>query len=269
LIAGIGDNCIDHYLPPINLKFAGGNVVNLVVNLQKHGAQSVYIGTVGNDENGKFIISSLRELGIQTDYIRQVIGKTGVTKISLENGDYVIKSEEYGVSNTYDLTDETIDFLKQNASLIHLSFTGKAIEIVPKIKDLKIPLSCDISYFYAKKNKELWQRLLPFLSYVFISVGSIKSEKEIYELIREISSYGPKCITATRGAKGCIAFYENEFLSYHSLLSSKDVIDPLGAGDAFISGFLYSALKSDKKLREHVETGSRWAAEACSHFGAW
>ncbi|MFT8977194.1 PfkB family carbohydrate kinase [Liquorilactobacillus nagelii] len=269
MIVGIGDNCLDYYLPPINLRFAGGNVLNLVSNLQKHGAQSVYMGTVGNDESGNFIISTLCDNGIYTDHIRQVVGKTGLTEIALENGDYIIKSEKYGVSNTYELTDTTIDFLKENASLIHLSLTGKAAEIIPIIKDLNIPLSCDISYFYDNFDKEFWECLLPYLSYVFISAGAVKSQEKIYALIHEISSYGTKCITVTRGAKGCIAYCEGEFLSYHSILSPSKVVDPLGAGDAFISGFLFSTLSAGNKLKDYVETGSRWAAEACNHHGAW
>jgi fructoselysine 6-kinase len=269
MIVGIGDNCIDHYLPPINLKFTGGNVVNLVANLNKHGAQAVYIGTVGNDERGDMIISTFRENGINTDFIAQVNGETGLTEIALEDGDYVIKYEEYGVSNSYNLTEAIFDFLKQNASLIHLSLTGKAVELLKDLKDLKIPISCDISNFYDHHDQDFWNELLPYLDYVFVSAGSVQSEERIHQLIEEIAAFGPRCIVATRGAKGCIAYYDGEFYSNKSVISASKVVDPLGAGDAFLSGFLFSAMHPSNTLKDHVEQGSTWAAEACSHYGAW
>jgi fructoselysine 6-kinase len=269
MIVGIGDNCIDHYLPPIDLKFTGGNVVNLVVNLVKHGQEALYIGTVGNDERGHTIISTLRDQGINTDYIAQVDGSSGLTELALENGDYVIKYEEYGVSNSYHLTEDTFDYLRENATLIHLSLTGKALELIPQLKDLPIPLSCDISHFYREKDRTSWNELLPYLDYVFISAGSVQTEEQIYELINEITSFGPKFVVATRGSKGCIAYDGKEFFSYDSVISTAEVVDPLGAGDAFLSGFLFSAVDSSKTLKDHVQTGSEWAAETCSHYGAW
>jgi fructoselysine 6-kinase len=269
MIVGIGDNCIDHYLPPINLKFTGGNVVNLVANLVKHGQKALYIGTVGNDERGNTIISTLRDQGIHTDYIAQVDGCTGLTEIALENGDYVIKYEEYGVSNSYYLTDDIFDYLRKNATLIHLSLTGKAVELVQQLKDLHIPLSCDISHFYHEQDRNYWKELLLYLDYVFISAGSVQTEEQIYKLINEIASFGTKYVMATRGSKGCIAYHDKEFITYDSVISTAEVVDPLGAGDAFVSGFLYSAVSSAKNLKDHVQRGSEWAAETCSHYGAW
>jgi fructoselysine 6-kinase len=268
LLVGIGDNCIDYYLPPINLKFTGGNVVNLVANMVKHGQEAVYIGTVGNDERGNTIISTFHKQGMNTNYITQMAGATGLTEIALEDGDYVIKYEEYGVSNSYYLTKEIFDFLQKEATIIHLSLTGKAEELIPQLKSLHIPLSCDISNFYYNYDQEFWKRLLPNLNYVFISAGSLVSKDQITEMINEIAGFGPKYVVATRGPKGCIAFHDGEFFSQESVIPSSDVIDPLGAGDAFLSGFLYSVLNSTH-LRKHVETGSEWAAKACSHYGAW
>jgi fructoselysine 6-kinase len=269
MIVGIGDNCIDYYLPPIDLKFTGGNVVNVVANLEKHGQKAVYIGTVGNDERGDTIISTLRDHGINTDYIAQVDGETGLTEIALENGDYVIKYEHYGVSNSYYLTDEMFDFLRQKAKLIHLSLTGKAVELIKNLKDLNIPLSCDISHFYSEHDQDFWKQLLPYLDFVFISAGSVQTEESIYEMINEIASFGPRYVVSTRGSKGCIAYNDGEFFANESVISTYKVVDPLGAGDAFLSGFLYSVVNPSNTLKDHVQQGSQWAAEACSHYGAW
>lgn len=94
-------------------------------------------------------------------------------------------------------------------------------------------------------------------------------EERIYELINEIASFGPKYVVATRGPKGCIAYHEGELFAFESVISPTEVVDPLGAGDAFLSGFLYSVMSPSNKLKDHLQRGSEWAAEACSHYGAW
>jgi sugar/nucleoside kinase (ribokinase family) len=269
MIIGIGDNCIDYYLPPIDKSFAGGNVVNVVANLQKHGQSALYVGTVGSDPRGSVLISDLQSLGMNTQFISREEGLTGITEIELWNGEYLIRSEEYGVSSQVKLNDETLQFLNEKATLIHLSLTGGAIELLQELKALSIPMSCDISTFFANHKSAYWEQILPHLDYVFVSGGSAVSDTEVRKIATEISVFGPAHIIVTRGANGVTAFWEGREVSQLSLLSASDVIDPLGAGDAFISGFLDSMKRGENGIEEHLLRGSEWAAEACSHYGAW
>lgn len=270
MIIGIGDNCIDHYLPPIDKSFAGGNVVNVVANLQKHGQPAVYIGTVGTDDRGTALISDLQALGMNTKFIARKEGLTGITEIELVgDGEYVIRSEEYGVSSHVSLDAETLAYLRESATLIHLSLTGGAIELLDRLASLSKPLSCDISTFYAKHDRAYWERILPHLAYVFVSGGSAASDDEVRRLAAEIATFGAKHVIVTRGARGVTAFWDEKEVSQASLLSASEVVDPLGAGDAFISGFLDSLKRSGRTIEDHLLSGSIWAAEACSRFGAW
>jgi fructoselysine 6-kinase len=269
MIVGIGDNCIDYYLPPIDRKFAGGNVVNVVANLQKHGLPSAYIGTVGKDEFGHVIVSSLEKLGVNTRFIAQLEGPTGVTEIELADGEYLIRSEEYGVSSEVTLTEEAMHYLKDHATLIHLSLTGGAWRLAEALKALNVPLSCDISNFYELYDKDQWQKLLPHLNCVFVSGGSAISVERIREIIGEIRSCGPEHIIVTRGSKGAIAYWDGKEVWQSSLIQASTVVDPLGAGDAFISGFLHSMKHEVNGIEQHLLQGSHWAAEACSRYGAW
>jgi fructoselysine 6-kinase len=40
----IGDNCIDRYLPPMNLHFIGGNALNTAVHMKLAGCDVSYMG---------------------------------------------------------------------------------------------------------------------------------------------------------------------------------------------------------------------------------
>lgn len=268
MIIGIGDNCIDYYLPPIDKKFVGGNVINVVANLQKNGQSAVYIGTVGTDERGDSLISDLEQLGMNTRFISREEGVTGITEIEIQDGEYTIKSEEYGVSSDVRLTEETMAYLEENATLIHLSITGKALDLIKELKRLSVPLSCDLSTFYDRYSRDYWNQVLPYLEYVFVSGGSNATEAGIRKMVAEISAYGPSHIIVTRGSEGVVAFWEGREVRQQSLLLASDVVDPLGAGDAFISGFIDS-MKQANSIEQHLFQGSQWAAEACSRFGAW
>ena len=269
MIIGIGDNCIDHYLSPVNQECVGGNVVNVTVNLKKHHFPTAYIGTVGNDRRGELILSSLQNFGIETNYVTKMEGPTGVTEIEVVDGEYVIKREDYGVSNSITISSETKEFLRNKASIIHLSLTGRAIELAPLLYPLNIPLSCDISAQYEQHSEDYWRELFPYLDYVFVSGGSSLSDERIQTIMREISNFGPQNVIVTRGSKGCMAYSHGKIVSRPSLLTASEVVDPLGAGDAFISGFLSSAADASRSIEDHIVIASKWAAEACMHFGAW
>lgn len=269
MIVGIGDNCIDYYLPPINIKRTGGNVVNVAVNLRKHNFAATYIGTVGTDKKGEIILSSLNKFGLDTSHVSRLNGETGLTEIEVVNGEYIIKSENYGVSNQIDISDETLEFLKENARIIHLSITGSAFTVIEKLKDIDIPISCDISNFFFHYTEEHWASLLPYIDYVFVSGGSTLLEEEAIEIAQKIASFGTKNIIITLGSNGCIGFFENRVISQPSLLKPSEVIDPLGAGDAFISGFLSSVISANNTSEQHLKIASQWAAKTCQHYGAW
>lgn len=269
MIVGIGDNCIDYYLPPINIKRTGGNVVNVAVNLRKHNLAATYIGTVGTDKKGEIVLSSLNKFGLDTSHVSKLDGETGITEIEVVNGEYIIKSEKYGVSNKINISKETLEFLRKNAHIIHLSITGSAFTLIEKLKDLDIPISCDISNFYLNYSKEDWSSLLPHIDYVFVSGGSNLSEEEALETSKQIFSFGSKNIIITLGSNGCIGFFQNKVISQPSLIKPSEVVDPLGAGDSFISGFLSSVISVNNTSDQHLKIASQWAAETCQHYGAW
>ena len=68
-VAEIGDNCIDVY-ERIGKKYPTGNVVDTGVNLQKLGIPVSIISTTGNDENGKWMLETLKKEGVDISHWR-------------------------------------------------------------------------------------------------------------------------------------------------------------------------------------------------------
>ena len=77
-IACIGDNCIDCY-DETGERYPGGNPVNVSVYFQRLGTSSSYIGAVGNDEDGRLIIESLRDKGVDISHVKVLEGNTAIS----------------------------------------------------------------------------------------------------------------------------------------------------------------------------------------------
>lgn len=58
-----------------------------------------------------------------------------------------------------------------------------------------------------------------------------------------------------------------------SQLAAGEIVDPLGAGDAFVAGYLSTlggTVAADAGAAEHaLLTACTWAAQACRQFGGW
>lgn len=92
-VAEIGDNCIDVY-ERIGKKYPTGNVVDTGVNLQKLGIPVSIISTTGNDENGKWMLETLKKEGVDVSHLKIGDGATAVTYMDMDgkdrvHGDYV------------------------------------------------------------------------------------------------------------------------------------------------------------------------------------
>jgi len=244
---------------------AGGNALNVVANLLIHDYPACYIGTVGNDENGEYIKNALLEIGCSASKIKKAPGKTGITKIELCQDDYRIIEEEYGVSNVIELTESEIVYIKNTAEVVHTSLTGKATEIIPKLVQTPVKISCDLGTVQQHTTFTHLKHLLSATDYAFISAGSALNREQVITLLERVASLGVSCVVATRGRHGCIALENNQFIDQEALLIG-ELVDPLGAGDAFISGFLS---QRNSSLKTRLECASRWAAEACKKLGAW
>ena len=89
-VAEIGDNCIDVY-ERIGKKYPTGNVVDTGVNLQKLGIPVSIISTTGNDENGKWMLETLKKEGVDISHLKIGDGATAVTYMDMDGILFLMK----------------------------------------------------------------------------------------------------------------------------------------------------------------------------------
>jgi fructoselysine 6-kinase len=146
--------------------------------------------------------------------------------------------------------------------LAHSSiFSGLESEL--RKLDRVIPL---ISFDFADSNDWSYVKAVtPYIDIAFLSADK-DSEKEIRKLAHLVYTMGPGLVVITRGAQGALAYNGSRYQS-QSIIPT-EVIDTLGAGDAFIAGFLVAYLKN-KDLARALSGGALAASKGCSIWGAF
>lgn len=98
------------------------------------------------------------------------------------------------------------------------------------------------------------------------SLAPNMSEEEIHALAKKAAGYGTKIIGITRGSKGSVFYDGTEF--YTQGICKVDVVDAMGAGDAFIAAFLRH-YADNKDMKEALSYAAERAAYACTYAGGF
>lgn len=259
-VATVGDNCIDFY-DETGEAFPGGNPVNVAVYISRMEGNSSYIGPVGTDAYGRFMIDRIGEKGVDTSHIRVVDGRTAVTHVEIKDGDRVLGDYEEGVMADFKLTDEDIDFLSRH-DLVVSGIWGMVESYLPRIKERGVPIAFD---FADKLDHEITQEAIAYVDYAFFSDES-KSKRELQDFMKAARARGPKVVVVTRGERGSIA-YDGEVFTEFGIVDCK-VVDTMGAGDSYIAGFLMGILEG-KSVVESMEKGAISSSVTIGYYGAW
>ena len=267
-VAAIGDNCIDIY-DKLGKKYPTGNVVDTAVNLRKLGVSVSVISTTGSDENGAWVLDTLRKEGLDVSRLKVGDGATAVTMMDMDgldrvHGDYIEGVLENIVFDAEDISFDAEDIsFAAGHDLVHTAFWGKADGVLGDIRQAGAPR---ISFDYANRlDSPLVEKTLPFVDYGFFSY---KKERDAFieDYLRDKAARGMKVAVATFGEKGSLAFDGKDF--HPGLVFPATVVNTVGAGDSFIAGFLW-AMVNDKGIDAALEKGARVAAEVVSVFEPW
>jgi fructoselysine 6-kinase len=265
-IIGIGDNVIDAYLHEKKL-YPGGNSVNVPVLAKRFGAEAAaYIGILGNDEPGQHFLSALREEGLDVSRVRMARGVTAQNYIhNSEDGD-----RHFVGNNGSDVVEQMLglllvqeDFrLIEKYSLAYTSVHSFIDYLLPSIAR-RAPLALDFSDGYHYRNIP---KLCPLLRFAFFSGGD-KSPEEVKNLARFALDSGAGTVVVTSGERGSYMLEDGR--EHTQGIVKANVVDTLGAGDAFIAAFLTAYSDSDGDLPHAAAAAAAFASRCCDHYGAF
>ncbi|WP_201841448.1 fructoselysine 6-kinase [Microvirga zambiensis] len=273
-VLGLGDNVVDRYLNTGKM-YPGGNALNFAVYSKMLGADSAYLGTFGTDVAARHVQATLEALGVPTLHSRVVDGENGHADVRVVDGDReFVFSNKGGVARQSPFTPgrDDVGYLSSFA-LIHTSCYSHLNPHLATLHAASRLLSYDFSYRWQVDN--LIAPITPYLDFAALSASDVGRDRAM-AVLREAIGLGCGLALATLGAEGAVAYNGEDFISVAP--KPTEVVDTLGAGDAFITAMLLNLIASgwtrgrpltSETIQAAMEKGSEFAAEICRIEGAF
>lgn len=254
------------------IKLPGGKGANQAVAASRLGSKVAFVGRVGNDEAGSFMIDTLKEDHIIVDDI-QIDEKheTGSAEIIVDK----YGSNEilvYGGANKF-IDDQEFDFNKIcNADFVISQFetnTEFTEEAFKKARELNVKTILNLAPAGTIDAKliSLTDILVVNESECeFVTTVKIKDNTDVEKASEKLSNLGFDNFIITLGSKGL--FYKINKNSGFMDAIKVDAIDTTGAGDAFI-GALACELKPDfSNIEQTLEYAQEISSKSVQVVGA-
>lgn len=271
-VIGIGDNVVDDYVH-IRTMFPGGNALNFSVYASMLGCDSAYLGVFGSDDSGKHVKQVLADKGVDTSHCRCIDGPNGHAILRIEDGERVfISSNEGGVSKSVpmEFIFDDLDYL-QSFSIVHTSAYSYMDSYLPRLQQLRPLVSYDFSDDF---DSDQALSLCQYIDIGFFSCSEWTKDAAM-ELLEKAVNRGCTIAVATRGPYEVILFDGQSWFKQSPQVEI--LTDTLGAGDAFITGFLISYVGGKANtdvplaslIEKSLEKAASFAAEICQVHGAF
>jgi len=262
-LLAVGDNCIDDY-SELGRRFPGGNALNVAVYAHRiAGIESDYVGVMGDDEAGDFMVDQMRREGLRTDGVIRLHGDSAVSTILIRDGDRVFAKYVEGVQKDAKFPSNLLPKLR-TYDLVHYSVWGFGRGHIPWVKKGGRPL---LSFDFSNQLQHAALEVLPHLDYSFFSGKELITKGvDPEEKLKEFKAKTPGLVVMTMGEHGSLVYDGKKF--YRGKAKPVEVVDTLGAGDSYIAAFLCARLKG-ASISEAIELGHVAATETCKRLGGW
>lgn len=285
------------HLPSVDISLAGAES-NVAIGLQRLGVQAAWVSRVGHDPLGTRVMREIRAEGVgvhcqvDPEHPTGLMLKSRPTATTTRVDYYRAGSAASALSPT-DLPDALVE----DADLLHLSgitpmLSESAARAMTAAVDRAVAagtrISLDVNYRSRLGSRErlgdLLAGVLPHVDIVFggpeeltiLAPGHAEddteedtgedTEEDIEALLRAVANLGPAEVVAKLGADGATALRHGELT--HGPGQVVDVVDTVGAGDAFVAGYL-SAVISGADTATRLDRANSCGAFACTTPGDW
>lgn len=271
-------------------KMPGGAPANVAVTIAKLGGKAAFMGSVGNDAFGDFLIETLNSYQVETEMVRKDNQyPTTIAFVSLTADGERDFQFNRGADQNLGLDDVAISGV-MDSNVIHF---GSATALLPgmlqetyfglivEAKRQDKMISFDPNY-----RKDLWgghiegfvalcEKAIGYADFVKLSEEElllIVGTKDLANGAKKIHELGAKIVTVTLGKAGTFLSIGSE----QAIIPSIEItnIDSTGAGDAFVGAMLYQFEVNGMEelhflaVKKMVEFANVVGASACTKVGS-
>ena len=259
----------------------GGAPFNVAWHLQGLGCEPLLISSVGKDEHGHQVQSSMRERGLDTAGL-QVNAQfpTGQVVVSLQAGQ---PSYEIVPDQAYDYIDQQAALnLAQSQSpamIYHGSLalrneaSRSALDAV--LEKTGAPVFLDINLREPWWDLPLLDELLQRATWVklndeelcVVSRQALSSGSELHTYAKALFEASQlERLIVTRGEHGAFVISKDGIVEGQPV-AVKNLVDTVGAGDAF-SAVTIAGILQNKPIQESLDNALAFASQVCEQQGA-
>lgn len=261
----------------------GGADSNVAIGLARLGVHVSWLGRVGDDALGRRIVRELRAEGIEV-HAPVGPGRTGlmVKEKRTPHTSGVIFYRAGSAGST--LAPEDIPTsVVADAGLVHVTGITAALSasaratvhaVIEVARSKGVPVSFDVNHrpslWHDEDPAPLYRSLAQRSDIVFagedearLLVGDAGTP---LALAHAIAALGPAEVLIKSGSRGSTGVVEGDEITLPAL--SVPVVDTVGAGDAYVAGYLAARLDGDSAA-DRVRLATAAGAFACLHIGDW
>ncbi len=250
----------------------GGSTVNCAVGMSRLGLDSAFVGKVGNDTNGRFLVEELEKLGVDASHIAYADVPTGITVSLNKDGDRAMTTYLGAIDEL--CGDDVPDELLKNAKHLHIGsfFLQNKLRrdmkaLFSRAKAFGLTTSLDAGW----DDTGCWDYgLKDVLEYVDIffpnesEAKMITGKPTVEEAAEELSRMC--AIAAVKwGKNGAYIRFGNTVVTHKAYRCTP--VDTTGAGDSFNAGFL-AAFIDGKPLEECIDYGLASGSISVTRMGS-
>jgi len=261
----------------------GGGAINTAVGLKNFGLFVSPLVCLGNDLVGKEIFAHLKKEKIDTSLVQ--INKSQPTGFSIvltasKDKEHTIFTHK-GASSFLTMPNlrafrtkwfyvsalSNKDWAVEFEKIVRQTKRGVKIAWNPGLKQLKdykelinfLP-AIEVLILNRQEAEDLVVKVNPKLKHASLNDSRL--------LLRKLKALGPKNVIVTQGSRGVVALDESEMFHYLPTKAiAKRIVDTVGAGDSFSSGFLAAMVKWEH-FSKALQLGIRNSAYNLYRVGA-
>lgn len=256
----------------------GGKSGNQAAAAARIGANVRIFGAVGSDANADFLLGKLNEAGVDTQYVRHVLGPSGTTVIAVDaNGENTII---YSPGSNAQVTVEYVESMKDAitaASTIGLCLESP-IDTVTAVARMGREAGATVLLNNSPFTTELPRELIEASDILLVNehemaqlLGISEPEDDDWDgmdwhvIADKMHDYGFRQAVVTLGGDGSVVIDGDDI---HRISPVRvQARDTTGCGDSFM-GTILAGLSSGMTLMDSAQLASYVSAYAATNYGA-
>lgn len=278
-VVGIGGATVDHLnvvehfpeedekiVPKYSSIQGGGQAANAIACLARLGAKTAMIGTVGEGVIGQFAIDTLKDEGVNTNFMVVQKGHAPALSSIIINEAKSTRTivADRGQVKKIPVQESMYEVIK-NAKIIHSDahFPEENMKLLEFARKNGIKICVD-----AEPHTPNAKEFVKFADYLIVSRRFVEQlfHHDYEKALNEFIAIGAEMAIITLGKYGAIGMQKGDL---HPTTVSEypvEVVDTTGAGDIFHGAFLYGLLQ-DWDLKKNMEFATVCAGLKCTKMG--